>query len=100
MKLLVTGRFSTVVTAGGEQRRFAAAEGQMFELDEQTAAALLRDVGGCLQAVAETVEAESVVEMVEVPAEVVAPPKVARTRQVAHKPIRPGPRPTAKKVKR
>ena len=115
MRLLVTRPFNTVVIVNSNPRRFAAVEGQTFDLDDETAAALLRDVSACLTPVVEAAqvfaairdadvlaEAESIadpptVEIVEVPEEIVAPPKVARTRQVAK---RPGPRPTAKKVKR
>lgn len=111
MKLLVTGKFATTVTVQGDQRRFAAVEGQIFEVDEQTGLALLRDVGPYVREVgtaavvfaaighadvlaeAETVAEENVVEMVEVPPEIATP---ARTRQIAK---RPGPKPTARKKK-
>jgi hypothetical protein len=108
VKLLVTGPFATTVTVAGEVRRFAAAEGQTFDVDEETALALLRDVSGFVQQVcpaveaiidvepfAETVAEEPVVEMVQVPAEIAVP---ARTRQIARKPaVKPGPKPTARK---
>ena len=98
MKLEVVGRFSTTVSVGGETRRFAAAEGQIFDLDEPTSLALLRDVGACLREIAPAPEVfkairETPAEMVEVPEEIAVP---AHTRQIAK---RPGPKPTAKKRK-
>ena len=98
MRLEVVAPFSTVVTVQGDSRRFAAVAGQTFDVDEPTGLALLRDVGGCLRAPVEAEPAETVVEpvvveMVEVPPEVVAPPQVARTRQIK---ARPGPKPSAK----
>jgi hypothetical protein len=115
VKLQVVAPFSTVITVQGDQRRFAAVEGQTFDVDEPTGLALLRDVGGSLRlfvpaaeiieeiravepAVYEFTDTETaetvVVEMVEVPPEVVAPPRVARTRQIK---ARPGPKPKARK---
>jgi hypothetical protein len=103
MKLEVVGRFSTTVSVAGETRRFAAAEGQIFDLDEQTSLALLRDVGSCLREVVpapevfaaireETPEPVTAAVMAEVPEDVAVP---AHTRQIVRKPVHP--KPTARK---
>lgn len=110
MRLLVLSRFSTMITVHGDNIRMAATPGTILEVDEDTAAALRRDVGPFLTEArpagevlaeirdeAETVSEAPVVEMVEVPADIVAPPRVARTRQVARKPARPGPKAKVKK---
>ncbi len=110
MKLRVLGRFRTVLTVGGSTIPWAGEPGQTFEVEDAVAAALLRDLPGVVviepdswpvaEAITEAT-AVAVVEMVEVPPEIVAPPVKARTRQVARKPrpIKVEPKPAAKRKK-
>jgi hypothetical protein len=102
VRLEVVGPFTTVVTAHGDSHRIVGVPGDVLSVDETVAAALFREVAPYVREIppeqvevilsvsefplAETSSSAVVVEMVEVPAEVVAPPKVARTRQVARKP--------------
>ena len=98
MRLKATAWFRTVITVDGSNVPWTGDEGQTFEVSDEVAAALLRDLPGVLvpeedsqpepepPVEAITAPVETVVEMVEVPDVVVAPPKVARTRQVARKP--------------
>lgn len=88
MRLHVTARFATVITHPDGLKMMVGVPGQTLDVDEVTAAALLRDVPGCLtlEQAAKIAEPAVVVETVPVPDEVVAAPRKAATRQVARKP--------------
>jgi len=78
MRVKVLRRFSTVVVCGGSNLLLAGTPGDLLDLEPGVVAALVSDVGDCVE-----VEQPEPVEIAPVEVEMApAPIKKARTRQV------------------